>query len=243
MSRLAELRQEVDLRLGAYAEVLPSLAGLNADLVILDLPYGITSAQWDGAIDLEVLWELLRPTMASSAVVCAFAVQPFAAHVVVSNPTLFKYELIWRKPNGTNPYQARQRPMRNHENILIFGGSHYSPQMEVGNPYKWDSVRSKGAAARIGGGGRIENEGTRFPRSVLAFPQDRGLHPTQKPVELCRWLIRSYSPSCGCVLDPTMGSGTSGVAATLEGRSFVGIERDADFFGVAQDRTTDEPSV
>ena len=226
----------IDLRFGSYEDVLPELAGWGADLVVLDLPYGITSTQWDREIDLEALWALLGPVVADGGVVCAFAVQPFAAHLVLSNVDQFRYELIWQKPNGTNPYQAKRRPMRNHENVLVFGGTHYEPQMESGNPYMWDSVRSKGEAANVGGGGRIENRGSRYPRSVLAFGQDRGLHPTQKPVGLCRWLIRTYCPTGGRVLDPTMGSGTTGVAAASEGRLFLGIEQNADYYAVAAER-------
>ena len=229
-----------DLRLGRYEDVLPEYAGVDAHLAILDLPYGISSTEWDTTVDLPTLWEILRTVLSKKSVSVAFAVQPFAGAVLNTNLGEFRYDLIWRKPNGTNPFQAKHRPMRNHENILVFAskGHYYEPQMSDGQPYVWDSQRSGGEVAKIRGGGRIENTGVRFPRSVLDFPQERGLHPTQKPVELCRWLIRSYCPPGGIVIDPTMGSGTSCLAAAMEERQFVGVEQDSDYHAIAIDRVS-----
>ena len=229
--------KKFELRLGSYQEILPKYRD-TADLAILDLPYGITSTRWDQRIDLTEFWLLLNAALKSVHTVAAFAVQRFASELIASNRDNFKYDLIWRKPNATNPFQAKQRPMRSHETILIFslGKPFYEPQMVEGKPYVWDSTRSGGEAANIKGGGRIENDGARYPKSVLDFPQDRGLHPTQKPVSLCRWLIRSYCPPKGTVLDPAIGSGTVGVAARAESRNFVGIEIDPEYYQIATSR-------
>ena len=208
----------------------------SADMAILDLPYGVTSCSWDLREDVDRMWEWLSPVLTPDAVTVCFAVQPFTTDLILSNRDNFRYDLVWEKPNGTNPFQAKKRPMRVHESILVFGGSHYAPQMDGGRAYIWDSKRSKGGAAQISGGGRIDNKGERYPRSVLRFKQDRGIHPTQKPVELCRWLVRTFCPDGGTVLDPTMGSGTSGVAAGLEGRGFIGIESDESYCGDAVER-------
>lgn len=220
--------------------VLPTLADASVDLVLTDLPYGTTACKWDSVLPLEQLWaELLRVTKKNSALVFT-AQQPFTWALCASNPKDFKHELIWEKPNGTNPFQAKKMPMKKHENILVFSrGNHtYNPQMEKGKPYRWNSVRSGGDAGGIKQSKEtpIDNQGTRYPGSVLRFGQERGLHPTQKPVALMEWLIATYSNPGELVLDVTMGSGTTGVAAANAGRRFCGIELDPVFFGRAQER-------
>lgn len=221
-------------------DVLPSLADNSVDLVLTDLPYGTTACKWDSILPLEQLWkELLRVTKKDGALVFT-AQQPFTWALCASNPKDFKHELIWEKPNGTNPFQAKTMPMKKHENILVFskGKPTYNPQMESGKPYKWNSNRSGGDAGGIkqSRDTPIDNTGTRYPGSVLRFKQERGLHPTQKPVALMEWLIATYSNHGDVVLDVTMGSGTTGVAAANRGRSFLGIELDQEYFEIARQR-------
>lgn len=132
--------------------------------------------------------------------------------------------------------------MKRHEDILVFYRRKptYRPQMVEGKPYKWNSCRSRGEAGGVKQGKEtpIDNKGTRYPSSILRFPQERGLHPTQKPVALMEWLIQTYSNKKDVVLDCTMGSGTTGVACAKTGRSFVGVELDKDYFSTAQKRIT-----
>lgn len=230
----------VSLLQGDAIAQLRTISDGTVDFALLDLPYGITSCEWDSVIPLDELWTELDRVVKENGAVAMFAVQPFATALIQSNMSNFRYELVWVKPNSTNPFLAKKRPLRKHELILIFYKEQptYNPQMTEGKPYKWNSKRSKGEASNLSSGPQapIDNAGTRYPTSILNFGQDRGAHPTQKPVELCRWLIKTFSNPGDTVLDPTMGSGTSGVAARLEGRNFIGVELDEEFFKIAVDR-------
>jgi site-specific DNA-methyltransferase (adenine-specific) len=218
------------------------IADGSVDLVAADLPYGTTKCPWDFIIDPVALWAELYRVAKSSCAFIFTAQQPFSSCLVASNPDAFRYELIWEKPNGTNPFQARQMPMKRHENVLIFYRRQptYNPQMGQGKPYTWNSRRTGGEAGGIRQAHEtpIDNKGTRYPTSVLRFAQERGLHPTQKPVPLFEWLIKTYSNRGDVVFDCTMGSGTTGVAAVRAGRNFIGIERDERYFRIATDRIT-----
>jgi len=210
------------------------------DLVLVDLPYGTTACPWDSVIPLPELWDQLKRVAKPKTNFVFTAQQPFTWALAASNPNWFRYELIWEKPNGTNPYQAKRMPMKRHENILVFYGTAgvYNPQMSEGKPYKWSARRSGSQAGGMARGrdSAIDNKGTRYPTSVLRFPQERGLHPTQKPVPLMEWLIRTYSNPGDIVLDCCMGSGTTGIAAVRTGRRFVGIEKSTEYFRLARDR-------
>lgn len=223
--------------------VLPGLKAGSVSLVLTDLPYGTTACKWDSVLPLDRLWAELHRVATRDAVFVFTAQQPFTWVLCASNPNEFKYELIWEKPNGTNPFQARRMPMKKHENILVFsrGTPTYNPQMTSGKPYRWNSARSGGEAGGIRQSREtpINNEGTRYPGSVLCFPQERGLHPTQKPVALMEWLIKTYSNAGDQVLDVTMGSGTTGVAAINTGRGFCGIELERRYFTTAQERVAE----
>lgn len=223
---------------------LKELPSGMVDMVLVDLPYGTTACPWDSIIPLDKLWEeLLRVGKPNTAYVFTCQ-QPFTAVLASSNLKMLRYELIWEKPNGTSPFQAKHMPMKKHEDILVFYKNKptYNPQMEEGKPYKWNAKRSGGEAGGISQKKEtpIDNQGTRFPGSVQRFAQDRGLHPTQKPVALMEWLINSYTNKGNIVLDCTMGSGTTGVAAALCGRHFVGIEKDKTYFDLAETRIKEQ---
>jgi len=227
---------------GDCLKVLPMMAPASVDLVLTDLPYGTSKCPWDSVIALDRMWAELKRVGKPGCVFVFTAQQPFTWALAASNPQDLRHELIWEKPNGTNPFQAKVMPMKKHENVLIFcaGKPTYNPQMVAGTPYRWSSARSKGHAGGIHGlnDRPIENLGERYPGSVLRFKQERGLHPTQKPVELMEWLVRTYSNLGDRVLDPTMGSGTTGLAALRSGRSFVSIELDGGYFNIASQRLT-----
>jgi site-specific DNA-methyltransferase (adenine-specific) len=208
-----------------HGDCLAELAKLHSnsvDLVLVDLPYGTTACPWDSVIPLDALWAQLKRISKPKANYVFTAQQPFTWALAASNPEWFRYELIWEKPNGTNPFQAKRMPMKRHENVLVFYGAAgvYNPQMTDGKPYKWNAKRSGSQAGGMAQGvdAPIDNKGTRYPASVLRFPQERGLHPTQKPVPLMEWLVRTYSNEGAVVLDCCMGSGTTGVAAIRANR-------------------------
>lgn len=237
-SRTGAQLQRAVLYQGNCLDQLPSLASGSVDLVVTDLPYGTTACPWDSVIPLAQMWQELKRVGTPNCMFVFTAQQPFSWALCASNPKDFSYELIWEKPNGTNPFQAKVMPMKRHENILVFGRGVYHPQMVEGKPYRWNSRRSGGEAGGIDqqGATPIDNKGTRYPSSVLRFAQERGLHPTQKPVALMEWLIRTYSDPGACVLDITMGSGTTGVAAMNAQRCFVGMELDERYFALAEER-------
>ena len=226
-------------------EVLPYVADKSVDLVLCDLPYGITALGWDSTLPLDKLWVEYKRVLKRRGVVILTSAQPFTWKVCASNPSWFKDEIIWEKPNGTNPLQTAFRPFRVHENILVFYDEQptYNPQMTYGHPqysgfedltkyigevYNGDDP---GKEKKLISKHRKNTDGSRFPRSIQRFAQDRGgEHPTKKPVDLMAWLVRSYTNPGDLVLDNTMGAGTTCVASLKEGRAFIGIELDTIYY-------------
>lgn len=240
----------VDLRNGNCIELLEEVPDNSVDCIIDDLPYGVLNkgnegAKWDCEIPLEPLWKQFLRVAKDNAAIILFGQGMFSARLMMSQPSLWRYNLIWCKDTRVSGFlNANRMPLRNHEDILVFYRKQptYNPQME--KRAEGDVVHTRGRLLNVTNncyGKRKEmpsrqiNE--RFPRSVLTFlPPHLGLHPTEKPVELLRWLIRSYSNIGETVLDATMGSGSTGVASVLEDRGFVGIEKDEQFFSIAKSR-------
>lgn len=229
----------VDLRQGDCLEILPTIEAGSVDMVLCDLPYGTTQNKWDSVIPLERLWaEYWRVVKPNGAVVLT-AQAPFDKALGASCLRYLKYEWIWEKFQGTGHLNAKKQPMKCHENVLVFYRNQcvYNPQMTEGRPYTQASGR---ASSNYGSQVSVvtTNSGERYPRSVLKIAHDKDvkLHPTQKPVALMEYLIRTYTNEGETVLDNTMGSGTTGVAAKLAGRSFIGIERNETYFAIAQER-------
>lgn len=167
----------------------------------------------------------------------------FAYRLALSNEKKFRYELVWKKSKCGSPFTAKYMPMKKHENILVFGepASYYEPQMEEGRPYHRNWTPNKVNNMKYGiSGVETNNNGTRHPTTILDFPQkwrrQDQLHPTQKPVELMEWLVKSYCPEEGVVLDNCMGSGSTGVACVNTGRKFIGIEKDEKYFNMSRNR-------
>lgn len=232
--------KQFSLFLGDCLSKLSEIPSGSVDLVLTDLPYGTTACAWDSVIPLDALWVELRRLAKPTTNFVFTAQQPFTWALAASNPRWFRYELIWEKPNGTNPFQAKRMPMKRHENVLVFykSAGTYNPQMTEGRPYTWSAKRSGSEAGGMARGkdAAIHNTGTRYPTSVLRFAQERGLHPTQKPVALMEWLVRTYSDPGDTVLDCCMGSGSTGVAALRAGRKFIGIELSKKYFDIAEER-------
>lgn len=232
----------VELIRGECLAELAKIPDLSIDMVLGDLPYGTTNRKgnpWDVVIPMAELWAAWKRICKPGAPIVLFTQQPFTTTVAASHLKHLRTEWIWEKPQGTGFLNCNRYPLKNHENILVFCDRTppYHPQKQSGGkPY----VASRGISTT--NYGKFENtptintDGSRFPKTVLAFNQEKGLHPTQKPVALLEYLIRTYSNPGDTILDPTMGSGSTGVACVNTGRSFVGIERDAGYYSIAKQR-------
>jgi len=222
----------------------------SVDAIICDLPYGTTACAWDVVIPFEPLWEQYKRVIKPKGAIVLFGSQPFTSALIMSNVEWFRDELIWRKDRATRFLDCNIRPMKSHENIIIFC-SHlptYNPQKTDGaKPASRSGKRSSVGLASLLRGGLYQSDGygqtDRYQTSVLDFNVPNhgefGLHPTQKPVSLLRNLIRTYTNEGDTVLDNCMGSGSTIVAALQTGRKAIGIERDATYFQIAKRRIED----
>lgn len=231
----------IDLLQGDCLDLLKTIPDNKVDLVLVDLPYGTTVCSWDVIIPFEPLWKELNRVSKENAAQIFTASMPFSSLLVSSNIKNFRYEWIWEKPQGTNPLTSKKMPLKSHENILVFYRKlpTYNPQMEQGTPYGgFSSDQSKigEVYGSLKSRHRDNPTGERYPKTVLRFKQEKGLHPTQKPVPLFEYLIKTYSNENETILDCTMGSGTTGVACVNTNRNFIGIEKDENYFNVAKKR-------
>ena len=240
-------RTPCSLFFGCCLDVMKGIESGSVDMVCADLPYGTTSCKWDSVIPLDALWAEYKRVCKPDAAIVLTATQPFTAALVMSNPKWFKHEWVWHKSKSGSAFTAKYRPLARHESVLVFGKGRvtYNPIKREGKPYKrarialGDKINNHGIGFN-GTGIFSENDGFRYPESVIFFQQkwrrQDQVHPTQKPVELMEYLIRTYSNEGQTVLDNSMGSGTTGLACANTGRRFIGIEKDADFFRVASER-------
>lgn len=238
---------------GDCLERMKEIPDGSVDMVLTDPPYGTTACKWDSIIPFEPMWALVRRVLKPNGAAVFTASQPFTSALVMSNPKAFRHSWVWDKGVGSNFTQVKRVPLKVHEDVLVFGmgdtNPPYNPQMTIrdrpmpmgGNSGK----RGTGAYALRGpavvakaGSGKVYTEA--FPKSVLPLSPrsdpSRGLHPTQKPVALMEYLIKTYTNEGETVLDFTTGSGTTGVACANTGRRFVGIELDEGYFNIAKDR-------
>lgn len=225
--------------------VLLNLEDNSVDLLLTDFPYGTLNKRntWDTIIDYNVFWKEAYRVCKVNAAIVSTAAQPFTSVLISSNYRDFKYSWVWEKSKASNYLNAKKQPLRAHEDIVVFYRNQctYNPQMVEGIPYdKGTAVRDTEAygvqtkAVHV-----VSGDGMRYPRSVQYFrtAESEGKHhPTQKPVALMEYLVKTYSNPNDVVLDPCMGSGTTGVACKNTGRQFIGIEKDPDYFTLAQTR-------
>ena len=239
---------------GDCLERMKEIPSGSVDLILTDPPYGTTACKWDSAIPLEPMWEQLKRIIKPNGAIVMTASQPFTSVLVASNLKMFKYEWIWEKAVGSNFAALKYQPMKEHENILVFckGTTVYNPIKEErkgsGKQRQKAGYANSKATAKTGQfiGGIMDAtkrtndyEELRYPSSIQYFnnrDKDRGMHPTQKPVALMEYLIKTYTVEGETVLDFTMGSGTTGVACKNLNRNFIGIEKDETYFKIAQDR-------
>ena len=237
----------IKLILGDCLEEMPKLEAGSVDLVLADIPYGTTQCKWDTVIPFDTMWEQLKRIVKHNGVIALTACQPFSSALVMSNTQMFKHEWVWIKNRGSNFANTVREPMKEHEGVFIFsnGGWTYNKQMQerTGGGKKLVGKRvGTGKAQREGIGNFNKFTGTeklsnlRVPSSWQKFNTEVGLHPTQKPVALMEYLIRTYTNEGETVLDFTMGSGTTMVACINTDRSGIGIERDPDYFAIAEKR-------
>lgn len=225
---------------GDCLELMKSIEDKSIDLILCDLPYGTTQNKWDSIINLEELWQIYNRIIKENGVIVLTAQTPFDKVLGVSNLKDLKYEWIWVKPQGTGHLNSKKMPLKNHENILVFYKKlgTYNPQM-VGD--------EKRIVKRSGNNSKTTNYGKfieisqseyngRFPLSVQIFNKENGLHPTQKPVALFEYLIKTYTNEGMLVLDNCIGSGTTGVACVKLNRNFIGIELDEKYCKIAEAR-------
>ena len=231
----------MELKLGECLDKLTEISDASVDMILTDLPYGTTACSWDSIIPLDKLWEQYNRVVKENAAMVFTASQPFTTILASSNIKNFRYEWIWQKPQGTNPMNAKIMPLKSHENILVFYKTKptYNPQMTKGTPYGGFKSETSTIGEVYGKAKSVHRnnpEGTRYPKTILKFKQEKGLHPTQKPVPLMEYLIKTYTNEGDVVLDSTMGSGTTGVACLNTSRKFIGIEKDPIYFQKAQER-------
>jgi len=223
---------------GDCLDLMRFIPDASIDLILADLPYGTTRNKWDSVIPLDALWKQYWRVVKVNGAVVLTAQTPFDKALGASCLQHLKYEWLWEKPRATGHLNVKKQPMKAHENVLVFYRSQclYNPQMTPGEKYAVG-----GGASKMDNYGRFstarENDGAlRYPRSIQKFATETGFHPTQKPVALMEYMIRTYTDAGMTVLDNAMGSGTTGVAAGNTGRSFIGIEKYPDIFKIAEGR-------
>ena len=233
----------INLVQGDCLEKMKEIPDGSVDMVLADPPYGTTACKWDTVIDLPLMWEQLKRVIKPNGAIVMTASQPFTTVLINSNIKMFKYCMVWDKNKGCQPALANVKPMQSHEDIVIFGSGKitYNPQMTLGKAYKRNNKGSNTNNHKLGLEPIIQkNNGFRYPVTIHKFPRDfsaqTALHPTQKPVALMEYLIRTYTHEGETVLDFTMGSGTTGVAAKNLNRKFIGIELDEEYYNIANER-------
>jgi len=232
---------------------MDKIADKSVDMILCDLPYGTTACKWDSVIPFDALWKHYERIIKDNGAIVLTAQQPFTTALISSKIGLFRYEIIWDKMKGGNFLQANKMPLRQHENILVFYKSlpTYNPIMKNADADKIRPLRKNTEqnsenylAVKNGVEGRGDTT-KRFPTSILPFSSMMGdcnplnrKHPTQKPIELFEWFVKTYTNEGETVLDNCMGSGSTGVACKKTGRNFIGIEKDEKYFEIAVSRVS-----
>jgi len=215
----------------------------SVDAIITDPPYGTTACKWDSVVPFAPMWEQLKRIIKPNGAIVLFGSEPFSSLLRCSNLKMFKYDWIWIKNTQTNGMNAKKHPLNNNEVVSVFYKRHgtYNPQMTDGRQYK--KTRFKPSLDSVYGKTGVKNGFTtinsgRYPKRTIEIAVERGLHPTQKPVALLEYLIKTYTNEGETVLDFTMGSGTTGIACVNTNRNFIGIEKDEKYFEIAKNRIT-----
>lgn len=226
-------------------DCIDSMIGIpdkSVDLILTDPPYGTTKCKWDSVVPLDLMWIQLKRIIKPGGAIVLTASQPFTSALVMSCPEWYRYDWVWEKGNATGFFNAKKMPLRAHESVLVFYDSlpTYNPQKT--KDHKRSTAKKKVVESECYGkdvSKSLYDSTERYPRSVQFFSSDKqkgNFHPTQKPVALMEYLIKTYTNEGETVLDFTMGSGTTGVACVNTGREFIGIEKDINYFKTAEYR-------
>jgi|TARA_R110000803_G_scaffold187468_1_gene249846 DNA modification methylase len=230
----------LNLMQGDCLERMKEIPDGSVDMILTDPPYGTTACKWDSIIPLEPMWEQLKRVIKPNGAIVMTASQPFTTTLISSQMKLFKYSWLWDKGQGTGFLNAKRQPLRSCEDVVVFYKKQptYNPQMRLGfKPYKCKQGATKTQNYGNQSGAITVSDGSRYPLTLVAFNRDGAkVHPTQKPVALMEYLIKTYTNETDTVLDFTMGSGSTGVACVNTNRKFIGIELDEDYFRVAKER-------
>ena len=210
----------------------------SISMILADPPYQMTQNSWDCLIDVEQMWAELKRVIKPNGAIVMTAMQPFTSVLVCSNLKMFKYQWVWQKEAGTGLLNAKKQPLRDHEDVCVFYTKQptYNPQYTEGKPYV---AKKGGETSNYNPSGNVTtvSDGKRYPKTVQKFNRDRNkIHPTQKPVALLEYLIRTYTNEGEAVLDFSHGSGSTGVAAVNTGRKYIGVEMDDHYFNISKER-------
>ena len=237
----------IQLFKGDCLELMKSIPDGSIDAIITDPPYGTTACKWDSVIDFTLMWEQLNRIIKPNGAIVLFGSEPFSSALRMSNIKNYKYDITWNKVAITNPMLSKKQPLRCIENILFFYKKQptYNPQMKEGK--KWHRGGKKEHKTGTLGKSTLFNKGSdktnlKYPKNLIEFSNANkmnNVHPTQKPIELMEYLIKTYTNESETVLDFTMGSGSTGVACKNTNRNFIGIEMDDNYFNIAKKRIED----
>lgn len=234
--------EDIQLFHGDCLELMKQIPDGSVDMILCDLPYGTTACKWDTIIPFEPLWEQYKRIIKDNGAIVLFGSEPFSTELRHSNLQMFRYDWIWKKDKPSNFALAKKRPLKYHENVMVFYNKQpiYNAQMTKGMP---NHSVGRGIRRKINETGcnspKVTNktDGMKFPSAILEFGRvPKPQHPTQKPVALLEYLIKTYTNEGDVVLDNCMGSGSTGVACVNTGRRFVGMELDKGYFDIAEKR-------
>lgn len=243
----------VQLFCGDCLERMKEIESGSVDAIITDPPYGTTACKWDSIIPFAPMWEQLKRIVKPNGAIVLFGSQPFTSALIMSNPKMFKYEWVWEKSKAVGFVNAKLKPMPKHENILIFSSGTTANGAKSNMPYNPQGLVFFGQTVRGRKGSKDDSDGngygrpsmkaelyqefTNYPVSTITFASEgKPVHPTQKPVALLEYLIKTYTNEGETVLDFTAGSGSTGVACVNTNRNFIGIEKDERYFDIAKER-------
>lgn len=240
---MTTINDTIFIQQGDCLELMKKIPDNHIDMILCDLPYGTTQNKWDSVIDFEKLWLQYSRIIKDNGAILLFGQDKFMAKLMLSNEKIHRYNIVWEKTKAGGFLNANRMPLVAHEEIAVFYKKlpNYFPQFEEGKPYIKKAV-TNGDGNNYGKFERIGtvnvNEGKRYPRSVIRFSNDNhgSLHPTQKPVELLEYLIKTYTNKNDIVLDNTMGVASTGVACINTNRKFIGYELDEKYFGIGKNR-------
>ena len=227
---------KIDLKCGDCLQLMKEIPDKSIDMILCDLPYGTTACKWDNIIPFEPLWEQYNRIIKNNGAILLFGSEPFASKLRLSNLKNYKYDWIWNKKQTGNPFLAKKQPLKIFENILVFNSRIYNPIMRKGK----SRIKGGGSNAKIFNNTDSCVNDLYYPTAIIEFANCKNkterLHPTQKPVELLEYLIKTYTNENEVVLDNCMGSGSTGVACVNTNRNFIGIELDQKYFEIAEKR-------